>query len=424
MMILIYLFILAVIYYLGYVLSLYSWAAYLESEELEEILATLGKYRKIVLGKIIDNPRISIQIAIVFKSFALVAASMVGVLIGKTAYTGSTSLLGFPCILCLICVWLLYLVFVEYLPRRKVLKATEKDIVKFLPLFAVVYIIFWPFLWLYGRIFSREGREKISDDQKEDIIERAIETLAEQSGVDEPIIEEDEKEMIGQIFQLDVTEVREVMVPRVNIKAVDKTAGFDEIRDLTKEYGFSRYPVYEGTIDKIIGILYVKDLFTEPDREHDKFDITSRMRKPYLVPETKIISDLLAEFKATKTHIAIAVDEYGGTAGLVTLEDILEEIVGEIQDEHDSETAPLIRLSDNSFRVDAAMMVEDLVDELNLEYDIQGFETVGGLIYDLVGSVPTVGARIKWKDMILEVTKVEGQRIISLRTWIKKNPES
>jgi len=229
--------------------------------------------------------------------------------------------------------------------------------------------------------------------------------------------------MIGQIFQLDVTEVREVMVPRVNMVGLDKDASLDDIKKLTREYGYSRYPVYDDNPDKVVGILYIKDLFTAMVHEKGDLDLTHFVREPVFVHEKKIISDLLAEFKTKKVHIAIVVDEYGGTSGLVTLEDILEEIVGEIQDEHDYETSSIIKLPDNSIRVDAAVSVEELLAELNLDYETGEFETIGGLIYDLVGSVPADGTTLKWKDIIFEIDKVEGQRIIAVKVWVKKGTE-
>ena len=131
----------------------------------------------------------------------------------------------------------------------------------------------------------------------------------------------------------------------------------------------------------------------------------------------------MAEFKAAKIHIAIVVDEYGGTSGLVTLEDILEEIVGEIEDEHDFGPDPVIHLPDNSLRVSGGVSVEELLEELKLDYETEEFETIGGLIYDLVGSVPKVGTTLKWKDLIFEVDKVDGQRIISVKIWLKKGTD-
>jgi len=414
---------LALIYYLGYILSLYSSSAYLDSEEVENLAEARTGFRGKYLRLLVDNPRISIQMAVLFKSFCLILISLIGVLGGISLSETIPLPSAVMVALILAILWFLYLAFMEYLPRRKVLGAPGVRFVKYLPLFVVVYTLFRPFLAIYTRLLSRNGFETITEEQREDIIERAIETLAEQSGVDEPLVEEEEMEMIGQILQLDATEVREVMVPRIDIKGIEKNTALDEIKQITKESGFSRYPVYEENIDKVIGILYVKDLFTDTAVEHGSFDLTRAMRKPYFIPETKIISDLMSEFKATKTHIAIVADEYGGTAGLVTLEDILEEIVGEIQDEHDSEKAPLIRLPDNSYRVNAALPVEDFIEELSLDYETREFETIGGLIYDLVGSVPSEGAILRWRDIIFEVEAVEGQRIVSVKAWLKKGTE-
>lgn len=423
MEILFYLLSIIVIYFLGHILALYSAVAYLESDELEDRVKNFTGYRKKYLDLIFDNPRISIQIASLFKSFALVGITLLGVFLAGEVkvLTGLSLAIVYPVLLVLI--WLLYLVFMEYLPRRRVLHTSEKEIVRYILLFALFYLFFKPVMKIYSRTFAHSGNDDISEEQKEDIVERAIETLAEQSGVGEPIVEEDEKEMIGQIFQLDQTEVREVMVPRINIKGFEKGSSFDDIRLKTKELGFSRYPVYDDSIDKIIGILYIKDLFTGTTLGQGTASIQDYLRQPFFVPESKIISDLLAEFKKTKTHIAIVVDEYGGTAGLITLEDILEEIVGEIQDEHDSEKPQIVKLSNNSLRVDASVSVEDLVEEFNLDYETREFETVGGLIYDLIGSVPSVGARPRWKDIHFEVEEVEGQRIISLKAWVKNGTE-
>ncbi len=420
---LLYLAALITLFYLAYILSLFSSAAYFDIENLEDFLSHQTGFRRKYLALITERPRITFQVAVLFKSFALVAASFLGLLLAQCTATEKTISFEIICLITLALIWILYLLIVEFLPRQKVLRASSAELIQLVPIFAAAYILLTPIIWVYGRLFPAEKRQKISDGDKEDIIERAIESLAEQAGVDEPLVEEDEKEMIGQIFQLDVTEVREVMVPRIRIIAIEKTAPFEEIRRITKEYGFSRYPIFEGNIDNIKGILYVKDLFTDASPEPPNFNIADWMRSPHFVPETKIISDLLKEFKSTKVHIAIAVDEYGGTAGLITLEDILEEIVGEIQDEHDFEKAPLTRLPDGSYRVDASMMVEDLVEDLGLDYDIEEFETVGGLIYDLVGSVPSEGARLRWKDFIFEIEKVEGTRIKVLKAWVKKGTE-
>lgn len=409
------------IFYIGYVLALYSSVAYIEPERIEHVAERLSDFRKKHLTEILESPRVSIQLIIVFKSLALLLLTFLAILAADYFIDTFNFRVSVTYAAVLVTVWALYLIFFEILPRRRVLRLGDRQIVKYLPLYVGIYILFKPIVMIYGQIFVHDKNQKIPDEQKEDIIERAIETLADQAGVSESMIEEDEKEMIGQIFQLDVTEVREVMVPRVNIKGMDRKTGIDDIRSLTRDVGYSRYPVYDDTIDNIIGILYVKDLFTGFTNGTATFDITNYMREPHFVSEKKKISDLLAEFKANKVHIAIVVDEFGGTAGLVTLEDILEEIVGEIQDEHDFENEAIIRLSDNSIRVDPGLAIEKLAEEFDLDYDLGEFETVGGLIYDLVGSVPTAGTVLRWKDILLEVERTEGQRIISVKAWVKRD---
>jgi len=280
----------------------------------------------------------------------------------------------------------------------------------------LVYVIFLPIVKLYRLALKRSGENfPVTEEEKEEIVERAIETLAEEAGIGEAIVEEDEKEMIGQIFQLDQTVAREIMVPRINITAIEKSMSFKDIRAVILKDGHSRYPVHDGTIDKIIGLIYVKDLFNRMPEPGEEFVLTKYLRKPYFVPESKVIGELLTEFKAKHLHIAIVVDEYGGVAGLVTLEDIIEEIFGEIQDEHDLEEAEFSELPDGRYRVSASMMMEKLQDLFDTDFEQKDYDTVGGLIYDLVGSVPAEGLKIKWHEFEFEVEKVEGQRILYVK---------
>jgi len=209
--------------------------------------------------------------------------------------------------------------------------------------------------------------------------------------------------------------VREIMVPRIDIIGINAAMPFREMQQLIKEDGHSRFPVYEGTIDRVIGILYVKDLFARMPAPGEPFVMAEYIRKPFFVPESKVIGELLREFKMKKLHIAIVVDEYGGVAGLVTLEDVLEEIVGEIQDEHDIEEADVVSLPDGQYLVDGAVLVEDLQKQLGTDYEQTSYDTVGGLIYDLVGSVPKQGAVVTWHDYELTIDKLEGQRIKRVR---------
>ncbi|MBN2226297.1 MAG: HlyC/CorC family transporter [candidate division Zixibacteria bacterium] len=423
MLIGLYLLLMVILFYLGYSFSRHTLAVYLEPDEIKNLSRPVGSFYQNCLAEMHNDPRNILQLTVVFKSFILILAAFFASLAGiqvAVRFAADPTLAVFVGI---VIAWLMYLLFLEYLPRRRALREVDDRTLRFLPILALVYFVFKPAIVLYNRVFVRDVKNALSEDQKEDIIERAIESLAEQVGAGERIMEEDEKEMIGQIFQLDITEVREVMVPRIGMVGINKNATLEEIRALTKGAGFSRYPVYDDSPDKIIGVLYVKDLFTDLKAQQTTFSVAEFMREPYFVPESKIISDLLSDFKANKIHIAIVIDEYGGTSGLVTLEDILEEIVGDIQDEYDYEKAPIMKLSDNSLQVDAGIPLEELLDELHLEYDMDDFETVGGLIYDLVGSVPSVGTKVKWNEILFEVTEVEGQRINLVKVWVKKGTD-
>jgi magnesium and cobalt transporter len=204
------------------------------------------------------------------------------------------------------------------------------------------------------------------------------------------------------------------MVPRIDITAIEQSMTFGQIRELVARDGHSRYPVYKENIDHVVGLIYVKDLFNRMPEPGEKFDLTPMLRKPFLIPGTKIIGELLREFQLRRQHLAIVVDDYGGVAGLVTLEDIIEEVFGEIRDEHDVEEEELLKLPDGRYRVSAALMLERLQDELDTDYESGDHDSVGGLIYDLVGSVPRQGQTVRWHDLEFEVERMSGQRIVSV----------
>jgi CBS domain containing-hemolysin-like protein len=403
-------------YATAYIVSLYSLAVYIDPDEIETLFPTMSSSRRGFLTRLVQDPRAFMQIAVVYKSFALMLITACAVYLIRrfAAEIGFTTLALLPA--GLIVLWLMFLFVVEYLPRRASRKAIKRRMPRHLWIIMVIWVVLSPLIRFYRRALkhSRNG-DTVTEEEKDEIVERAIETLAEQAGIGETIVEEEEKEMIGQIFRLDQTVVREIMVPRIDIVGIEKSMSFTKIRNLVRRDGHSRYPVYDGTIDKVIGIVYVKDLFSKIPDPGEKFVISRYLRKPYFVPEKKVISELLREFQARRLHIAIVVDEYGGVAGLVTLEDIIEEIFGEIQDEHDWEEAEFTKLSDGSYLVNAGLLVEKLQDYLDTDYEQGDYDTVGGLIYDLVGSVPKEGQKIKWHDLEFEVDKVRGQRILSVK---------
>ncbi|MBD3180194.1 MAG: CBS domain-containing protein, partial [Candidatus Latescibacteria bacterium] len=239
----------------------------------------------------------------------------------------------------------------------------------------------------------------------------------------EGFIEENGSRLVRSIVEFGEKKVREVMVPRIDILALESHMELDRIRKIVLEAGHSRVPVFEGNVDNIIGILFVKDLVTVIGDE-ESFDLRRILREAYYVPEGKRINDLLREFQLRKKHMAIVVDEYGGTSGIVTLEDILEEIVGEIRDEDDIE-GPLIRkVSEGNYSVKGGININDLNEALRLSIPTEEADTLAGFLYSLLGRVPEEGERIDFEGLIFEVELLEGQRITEVRIWFPGHPES
>ncbi|MFN2167166.1 MAG: hemolysin family protein, partial [Anaerolineae bacterium] len=229
---------------------------------------------------------------------------------------------------------------------------------------------------------------------------------------DEPgLIEEDEKEMIASIFELGETVVREVMVPRIDVVAVEEQVPLQEALDVIIAAGHSRIPVYRESIDHVQGVLYAKDLLPPFRRGQHDLPINQLMRQAYFVPESKKIDDLLRELQQRKVHMAIVVDEYGGTAGVVTIEDLLEEIVGEIQDEYDAEQPMIIRSGDDEYLFDARIGLDEASKVLGVELPSEESDTLGGFIYSQLGSLAVPGSRVQYDTLIFDVQTVSGRRI-------------
>ncbi|MGH8014805.1 MAG: hemolysin family protein [Candidatus Zixiibacteriota bacterium] len=416
----IYILLITVLYIAANWVSLYSLALFVNPDEIESMYPHLTERRRAFLLHSADNPRGFIQVAAVFKAFALIAITVFTVLLIESVSI-SPGILKWPFWLVgLFLIWLGHVLIVEYLPRRAARAGIHPKMAGRLWLIQLISYFVWPIVTAYRYAISKGNIwDPLSEKEKEDIVERAIESLAEQSGIGETIVEQEEKEMIGRVFLLDRVAVREIMVPRVEITGLEKSMSFQEIRELIRLDGHSRFPVYEKTIDKIFGLLYIKDVFNQMPELGEAFDITKYLRKPYFVSENKVIGDLLTEFKLGSHHIAIAMDEHGGVAGLVTLEDIIEEIVGDIRDEQEPEETEFASLPDGRYLVNASMRVEKLQDYLHTEYEQEDYDTVGGLIFHLSGSVPKPGQKVKWHDLEFEVDKVEGRRIKYVRVATK-----
>ncbi|MEN6477988.1 MAG: hemolysin family protein [Rectinema sp.] len=241
-----------------------------------------------------------------------------------------------------------------------------------------------------------------------------------EDGVESDIGNEERKEMIRGVEELSETTVKAVMVPRTDTVFLSLDALPEEILAAVVESGHSRIPVYRETMDDVVGVLYAKDLLGALVRK-TAVAVGDIMRKPYFVPETKRIDALLREFKRRRVHIAVVVDEYGGVSGIVCMEDIIEEIVGEIQDEFDNEPEDIVKLGPDAWLCDSRARLEDLNESLGLSLPSGDFESLGGYVFDLFGRIPARQEKIEAEDLLFTVQEMEGHRIISVKVERKKD---
>lgn len=231
------------------------------------------------------------------------------------------------------------------------------------------------------------------------------------------IIDEHEGDMLQSILELDETILREIMVPRTDMICVDADIPLDQVLKVILSSGHSRIPVYRGNIDNIIGLIYAKDLLRYWGRSLDDVQLEEVLRLPYLVPESKLVSVLLKELREQRVHIAIVIDEYGGTAGLVTIEDMLEEIVGDIQDEYDREEEWLVPQSDGSVLVDCRLNIEEYEEYFDVEVAREKFDTVGGYVVEQCGRVPAVGEWVHVGRFEVLIEKGDQRAIRTVRVY-------
>lgn len=285
-----------------------------------------------------------------------------------------------------------------------------------LTILSPVIVLFNLFYALFRKILG--VRHPLQDGITEESI---IELVA--AGQEDGTIHQEEKTMIHGVFDFTDTEAKDVMVPRPDIVAVEKNTTLSELISIIKEEKFSRIPVYEKNIDNILGVVHIKDLILADNRESD-FSLANFLRPTIFVPETKKVNDLFKTMKKEKIHLCIVLDEYGGTAGLVTLEDLIEEIMGDIQDEHDSEEPEYHRIDADTVDVRASLRLEELNEKLGISLACPEAETIGGLVFSELGRIPKVGEKLKVSDTELAVLEMEGHRIEKVRlTKLKHDVE-
>lgn len=318
--------------------------------------------------------------------------------------------------------------FAVGLPHALSAHLGEALIARSLRVIAAVQIVLWPItrplLLIESLLLRALGRSLGEDAQTQsDRIEKEILDAVE-AGELQGAVDEDEKEIIQSVFELRDTTVSAIMTPRTEVVALPVEATFEETRSIMRRTGHSRIPVYEDSLDRIIGVLYMKDLLGVDSPQ--AFDARRLLRKVPYVPETKPVAELLDELRHEKVHMAIVLDEYSGTAGVITIEDILEELVGEIADEFDHKAPPAIRrLDDHTLDVDARVHVHEINSELDvaLPEDAE-YDTIGGFVFSTLGKIPRAGEEFTHKNLHFRVMDAEARKINRLRISVAREPLS
>lgn len=232
-------------------------------------------------------------------------------------------------------------------------------------------------------------------------------------------VDREKQEMIRGVTDLGETTAREIMVPRIDSVSLSIDTPIDELLETVIECGHSRLPVYKETIDNVVGILYVKDLLRYLVGKDQKILLDDIIRTPYFVPESKKLNELLREFRRRKVHIAVVVDEYGGTSGVVCLEDIIEEIVGDIQDEFDNEKEDILEIGERAYLCDARTNIEDINKKLEVQLEEENYDTLGGYVFDLFGKIPAKFEKVSDGTLDFIIQEMEGHKILSVKVIIR-----
>ena len=322
---------------------------------------------------------------------------------------------------------LLVLIFGEITPKTSATLYSETMALRFAKPIYMIMQVLTPVIFIVDKLSQGVLRLlHVDPNKKQDAItEDELRTIVEVSH-EEGVIESDEKKMIYNVFDFGDSVAKDIMVPRIDMTFIDVNATFSEVIEVFREVKYTRYPVYEETTDNVIGIINIKDLLLTENQK--KFCIRDYLREPLYTYEFKKTAELMVELRKTQNNIAIVLDEYGATAGLITLEDMLEEIVGEIRDEYDEDEEDLIRrIGPREYVVEAAMKLDDLNDQLGLDLESEDYDSIGGFIIGLLDHLPEEGEEVTHKALRFVVDKVDRNRIDKIHLYIQEEetePES
>lgn len=405
----------AIIWRLALLVALLMFAAFLAAAEISMVsvnryrirsLREDGNRRAAALENLLGHPNRFLSTILMLTLMVQVGASAVATSLAVSldvpiATAIATGVMTF-----------LIFIFSEMAPKTYATNNPEKVALAVTPVVRVLSAVFYPLvrvlIWLSNGVIRIFGGRTIKEGPfvTEGEIKALVSVAEEQD-----VIEEEEKKLIHSIFEFGDTLVREVMVPRTDMVMLEENASLEEALEIILQTGFSRIPVYRRDFDHIVGILYAKDLLPYLKRGETDVRPSDCLREAFFVPETKRVSELLTELRTGMIHMAIVLDEYGGTAGLATIEDLLEEIVGEIFDEYDIELVLYENLGNGRYTFDARISINDLNELLGTDLPAHEWDTLGGLIYNLMGKIPKQGESVERAGMRLTAQKVVGRRI-------------
>lgn len=401
-------------------------------------LARSGNKRANLLAKLLDEPSrflSTVQVGVTLSGFlasAVAADSFAEILANWFVTLYPTVSVGLTRSVMLVIITLILsyitLVFGELVPKRFGMKYDVKTALFAVPILTFISNVLSPFVRFLTastngvlRLFGINPNEEENEVTEEEI------RLMVDAGEERGVIEENEKTMINNIFKFDDIAVERIMTHRTEVVAIDKDISFTELVELAANERFSRLPVYDESLDNIIGILHIRSLLSFlQDTPSEDFDLMKLMNEPYFVPQSKMANDLFHELQESKVHIAVVVDEYGGTAGIVTLEDLIEFILGNIQDEYDDEEFETQMLDANTFLIDGSADFEMICELLDLplseqELEDYDFDTIGGFVMGMLDKIPTEGDQFTFKNTSFEVLELDDKRIVKVKA-VKQSP--
>jgi CBS domain containing-hemolysin-like protein len=367
------------------------------------------------LVKIVENPPPYLNVVLLL----MLAVHLAGTTVATVVAVRTIGDLG-ELIATVVMTFLLF-VFAEVAPKTYAVLQTDRVALRLAPATVALTRVIGPLtsglIKLSNVVMPGKGLPEGPFATEEEI--KAMASVAS----DEEQIEEGEKELIHSIFEFGDTIVREVMLPRPDITAIEADKALRDVQALVLQHGYSRIPVFEDDLDQVTGIVYAKDVLKALHQGKHDMPLSEIVREAHFVPESKKVADLLREMQKEKFHIALVTDEYGSVVGLITLEDLLEELVGEITDEYDTEEPELEQVADDVFRVDGKLSIDEVNELLDVELPDEEWDTVGGLMLGLLGSIPDEGEEVSFQNLRFTAERVDGRRISKVLITREEQPE-